>query len=113
MNSAILANPAARTDHGVRPDLRACSNMRIFSNDRVRSDSDARRNTRERRHNCRRMNSRGDRRAPEQQLCCARESHFWWTLRSTVMPASDTPSVAIAQVAAEPAARSACFADST
>jgi len=43
VNAAILADPAARTDHRMCTDLRARANMGIFTNDGVRPDTRVRR----------------------------------------------------------------------
>ena len=42
MNPAIFADPASRSDHGVRADLSARTNMGVFADHRVRTDADTR-----------------------------------------------------------------------
>src|SRR6266704_2338703 len=77
VNPATLANPASRTDHCMRPNLCAGADVRVFSNHCVRSDANPCRDSRQRCDNCCRMNSRRNRRTPEQQFRCLRERHLW------------------------------------
>src|SRR6266568_2353277 len=77
VNSAILADPAPGPDHGVRSNLGGGADMCIFSNHCVRSDANPCRDSRQRCDNCCRMNSRRNRRTPEQQFRCLRERHLW------------------------------------
>jgi hypothetical protein len=60
VDTAILANPTARTDHCMRSDLRSGADVRILSNDSVRPDADSRRNARKRRDDCRGVNPGSD-----------------------------------------------------
>src|SRR6266566_4728313 len=76
VNSAILTDPAARADHRVCADLRAGADVCIFANHGIRPDTHFRRYARERRDDRRRMNPRGNRGAPEQQLGGPRERHL-------------------------------------
>src|SRR5437588_10114395 len=76
VNSAILVDPAARTDHRVCTDLRAGADMCIFTNHGVRPDTYFRPYAREGRDDRRRMNPRSNRGAPEQQLGCSRKRHL-------------------------------------
>src|SRR5258708_3626552 len=73
VNAAILADPAARTDHRVCTDLRTGTDMYIFTNHGVRPDTHSWRYAHERRDDRRRMNPRSNRGVPEQQLRCSRE----------------------------------------
>jgi hypothetical protein len=76
MNSAIRADPAARSDNGVGSNLRAFPHVHIFSNHRIRPDADAGRNARQRRDDSGGMDPRCNRGALQQPRRRLRKSNF-------------------------------------
>src|SRR5262249_9439224 len=73
MYAAFVADPAARTDHRVRANLRMLANVGIFADHRIRTHRSCCRHARQRRDDGRRMNASRDRRTVAQERRGLRE----------------------------------------